>query len=153
MAKFKNKAEAKEALATAKEERKAAFAELRAFEKENSLAKGEDHSASKVGKKWAKLKAAYDKKVTASDAIEEAMKGLKSEPTVRPSKYTYPADCVTAADKKKFRAAARAAAKKGDKPAKAEKTDKKAKGKKEEKAAAAAPAKGKKAKKEEAVED
>ena len=134
MSKFKNKAEAKEALGTAKEERKAAQSELRAFEKENSFEKGGDHSGNK---KWAKLKATVDKKAQAEEAIKTAMQSLKSERTPRPSKYTYPADCVSAADKKKYRAKMRAAAKSGDKKAKKEKKGKegkKEKSKKEKKA-------------------
>jgi hypothetical protein len=110
--KFANKAEAKEALAQAKEERKAAKEELRAFEKENDLEKGGDHSANK---KWAKLNGSLEKKEALIAEIEESMKDLKSEKVARVSKYEYPEDVVSAADKKKFRAAARAAAKKAAK--------------------------------------
>jgi hypothetical protein len=115
-AKFADKAEAKTALSAAKEERKAAKEELRAFEKEHGLAKGEDHAGDeKNGKKWAKLKKVVDSKDEAVNDIEESMKELKSEKTIRPSKYEYPADVVTAADKKKWRAKQRTAAKKKDK--------------------------------------
>jgi hypothetical protein len=132
MAKFKNKEEAKTALTTAKEEKKAAFEELRAFEKENKLAKGEDHSGhEKLGKKWSKLKGTYDKKKAAVEEIETASKELKGERTPRATQYTYP-EGASASEKKKIRAAARAAAKKAAKEANGE--AKPAKEKKAEKA-------------------
>src|SRR5690606_3416418 len=60
---------------------------------------------------------------TERDGLQEEVKATKpkKEKAERPSKYEYPADCVTADQKKKFRASKRAEAKKADKPAKAEK--------------------------------
>lgn len=142
--KFANKAEAKEALSSAKEEKKAAFSELRAFEKENELAKGGDHSKdAKVGKKWNKLNETYQKKKASVEELEGAVKETKSDKTARKTVYDYPADIKTAGEKKKYRAKMRAEKKraaKGDKTAengtekKASKKDKK-KGKKKEVAA------------------
>jgi hypothetical protein len=115
-AKFANKAEAKEALTAAKESKKSAKQELKAFEKENELASGEDHSGdAKHGKRWSKLKKAVDSAEAKVTDIEGEMEGLKSAKVDRPSKYEYPADVVTALDKKKYRAKMRAAAKKADK--------------------------------------
>ena len=165
--KFADKAEAKAALATAKEDRKSAKQELKAFEKENDLEVGGDHSGNK---RWAKLKKAVDAKEAVVTEIEEAIEGLKSEKTVRPTKYEYPAaeggGEMTAAEKKRYRAKMRAQknkAEKGDagdaKESKKSKNEKKAaapevaaetsskkgssatkKSKKEKKAAAAEPA-------------
>lgn len=113
---YASKAEAKEALTAAKAERKVAKDELRAFEKEHELAKGEDHSADeKLGKKWKKLNDMVEKKEAAVSEIEEAMKDVKAAKAERPSKYDYPADVVTAADKKKYRTKMRAAAAKAEK--------------------------------------
>jgi hypothetical protein len=143
--KFADKAEAKKALETAKEESAAAKQELRAFEKENKLEKGGDHSSNK---KWSKLNKAYTAKQAEVEEIREALKEVKGPRKERVSKYEYPAEAKTAADKKKWRAKMRAEAKraeKGDKPAKkkdkaskAEKSEKSEKKSKKEKKEAAA---------------
>lgn len=134
MAKSKSRAELKEDLSAAKEELKVAKGELRDYEKTSKLAKGEDHSSDeKHGKKWTKMNDMVTKKQTAVDTIQEAYTAAKPEKVDRPSKYDYPADIQTAADKKKFRAKARAEkkrAEKGDAPKK-EKKDKAVKAEKD----------------------
>lgn len=115
--KFENVEAAKENLASTKEELAVAQAEKKAFEKENKLAKGEDHSESKVGKKWTKLNDQVQKKLKAIEDIKAYMSENKpkKEKAGRVTSYTYPADVVTAGDKKKYRAKMRAEAKKADK--------------------------------------
>lgn len=129
--KYNDAAGAKAAIETKKEELAVAEKEKRAFEKDNGLKKGEDHSEHpKHGKKWAKM----DKNIQQLEAdIEEAKNWLKEnkpkkEKKERQLKYDYPADCTTDEQKKKFRATMRAEAKK------AEKGEKKSKASKEEKA-------------------
>lgn len=143
------KEEAKKKLADAKEEAKAARSEMRAFEKENDLAKDTDHAGhEKLGKKWSKLKEAFDKKQKKVDEATASLAEVKKDKTPRPSKYEYPkgegGKEMTAAEKKKYRAKMRAEAKRKEKgDAKAEKKEKKS-SKKEGKEAKAE----KKAKKE-----
>lgn len=130
MAKAKSKEEIKESLNTSKEDLKAAKTELKEFEKSNKLAKGEDHSADeKLGKKWSKLNLVVEKKTKEVEDLRAELEAAKPEPKVRESKYEYPADCTSAADKKKFRTAQRAAKAKAEKDAaKGEtKSDKKSK--------------------------
>jgi hypothetical protein len=152
----KTYAEVKEQLASQKDEAKQAKKDLSKFCKENKLEADKEHPDNK---KWVKLKALAEK---TAKAVEDSEKWLeenkeKKESTPRASKYEYPADVTTAADKKKFRAQARAAAnkktkgegegtsKKEKKAEKAEKTEKvKEGGKKKDKS-------GKKEKKEAAV--
>lgn len=118
------------------------------FLKANDLKEGEDSDDPKIAKK---LKTHLKAVKEAEAAIKAAKKAGKPAKAERVSSYDYPADCVTAEDKKKFRTKARAAAKKGEKAAKkdAKAADKAAskKGGKAE-AAPAAPAKKKKAKSE-----
>lgn len=130
---FSNAEEAKAAKVTAKEEYDTAKGELKAFMKENKLSKDEDHSEhEKHGKKYSKLKATADaakKKVEAIDAWlsdEKPGKEGKKGGAPREVKYEYP-EGMTDAEKKKFRAKARAAA---NKPAKEEKAEGESKKKK-----------------------
>lgn len=125
MAKTKSRKELKEALGSAKEEYTVAKNELRTFEKENSLAKGEDHSGSKVGKKWKGMNEMVQKKSKAKEEAQAAYDAAPKEAkAARAVKYTYPADCTSATDKKKFRAAARTKAKKDAKGGDAKATTK-----------------------------
>jgi hypothetical protein len=133
----KNKEELKEKMTAAKEELKAAKEERRAFEKENKLAKGEDHSGNKdFGKKWAKINETVKSKQEKVDKIQGDLDEVKAATASSRTTYTYPDDVKTAADKKKFRAKARAAkkrAEKGEAEPKAEKSSKKDKSEKSEK--------------------
>lgn len=139
--KFKSFDESDEALKSAKEERDIARTELKTFRKEKKIG-AEDPTDEKILKTFNKMKATKEKKEAAVDEIVEWRKANKpkKERAVRDSKYTYPADCVSALDKKKFRAKARTAAKNAAKPPKAEKAAKPAK-----KGAEAEPAKKSKA--------
>jgi len=130
-----SKAELKDARTAAKEEYTVAKDEQRAFEKENGLAKGEDHSGDKkVGKKWKTMNDMTEKKKAAYEAAKTAYEEAPKEKVERESKYAYPDDVKTAADKKKYRAKMRADAKKAEKEEGKEKTGKKKdKGEKAEK--------------------
>lgn len=125
--KFASYEEATAAAATAKEEKKAARQALKEFEAEKGLKHREDHSENedgKIAKQWKKLNAALQTAITAEEEAEKASKDLKPKKE-REAKYDYPEDCVTAEQKKKYRAEARAAAKKAAKgEAKAEKKEK-----------------------------
>jgi hypothetical protein len=162
MGKFANKDEAKTALSTAKEERKAAKTELRAFEKENELEHDADHSGNaKVGKKWKKLSDAYANKNTKVEKIQGEVDGFKKEKVERVSKYEYPKVDdgkggkreMTAGEKKKFRAKSRAEGKKAEK-GESKKSKKKDKGGTDEgkEVSSKSSKKDKKAKKKEAAE-
>lgn len=124
----KNKAELKEALSAIKEELKVAKSEKRDLEKASKLEKDTDHSENpKVGKKWTRLNEMVTKKQKALDAAQASYDGASKEPTIRKTVYEYPKDVITAVDKKKYRTAARAAAKKAAKgeaaPKKADKVE------------------------------
>jgi hypothetical protein len=124
----KTRAEIKEDLKAAKEELKVAKTEKRDFEKSSKLAKDTDHSGdAKHGKRWTKLNDMVVKKTTQVENLQKAVDEAKPETTVRPSKYDYPADVVSALDKKKYRTAQRAAAKKKAKAEADPKKEKKAK--------------------------
>lgn len=162
--KIKNFEESEALLKSTKEEREVARAELKAFKKEKGI-KGEDPTDEKILKTFTKLKGKKESKEASVEEIREWQKANKpkKERAERPSKYTYPAECVTPLDKKKFRAKARTAKKNEGKPAKVVKAEgKKADAKKEapkgaskaERKAlkkAAAKAEGKKVEKEEVV--
>lgn len=128
--KFASYGEATTAAETAKNEKKAARQALKEFEAEKGLKHREDHSENedgKVAKQWKKLNAALQTAITAEEEAEKASKDLKPKKE-REAKYDYPEDCVSAEQKKKYRAEARAAAKKAAKgEAKAEKAEKKEK--------------------------
>jgi hypothetical protein len=159
----KTYAERKEELTSLKEDAKQARKDFKNFCKEAKLDPEADSAAdAKHGKKWTKLKALVDKTAKAVTETETWLteNKEKKERTERASKYTYPPEITTAADKKKYRAQQRAAANKKDKgeAAGTEKVSKKKKKKTEEKAPeAAAPAKkskkDKKEKKAEVAED
>jgi hypothetical protein len=136
--KFTSYEEALEALEAAKAEQKAARTALDSFGMKNKLPKGKDHSENKEhGKTWSKLNKAWQTAKDARMAIEEAAKALKPARAERTSKYEYPEDCVTADQKKKFRAAQRAEkkrAEKGETPKKEKKVQKEEKAQKPAKA-------------------
>lgn len=93
--------------------------ELKTFMKENKLKEDSEPTDKKVIKGWKAAKAA----VTEARAALKALKGESGRRTT----YEYPKDMTDAKERKKFRAAQRAAKKKGEKAAtKAEKTEKKA---------------------------
>jgi len=145
----KTKDELKADLTAAREEKKAAFEEKRAFEKENKLEKGADHSGhEKLGKKWTKLETGLKAKQDKIKKIEEDIASLKKESSSSRTVYDYPEDIKSAADRKKYRAKARAAKKKAEKG----ETDKPKKEKKSE-VAAEVPAKKKKKEKVAEAED
>ena len=124
----KTKAELKEDLKAVKEELSVAKTEKKNFEKSSKLEKGGDHSADpKHGKKWTRLNAMVVKKTEEVEKLQAAITEAKGEAINRPSKYEYPADVLTAGDKKKYRAAQRAAAKKAAKGEAEPKEGKKAK--------------------------
>lgn len=136
----KTYAERKEELGTLKEDSKQARKDLKNFCKENKL---DPEAENADNKKFVKLKALVTK--TSTD-VAEAEKWLADNKEVkeraqRKSNYEYPADCTTAADKKKWRAKARAAAKKKAKEESGEGSSKKSKKAKEEKVADAPEAK------------
>lgn len=122
--------QAMEAANLKKEDLKAAKAELKAFRKENSIKPDETPTDEKILKKFNKLTATVEKAEEAHNKALEAAKELKPK-TARPSKYEYP-EGMTAAEKKKFRAKARAEKKRADNP-KPEKPAKEAKAEKEAK--------------------
>lgn len=112
--------QALEAAALCKDAVRAAKADLKAFRKEKNLKPDDVPGEEKVVKALAKLE---KKLATAEEELEAAnavAKGLKPEKT-RVTSYEYPADCTTAADKKKYRAKMRrekkSAAKAADKAA------------------------------------
>jgi hypothetical protein len=117
-------------LETLKDSAKAARSAFQSFTKKNNLSMKEAPADKKLKAEWGKLKTAYSELREERDGIEAEVKALtpKKERVV---KYDYPADCTSENDRKKFRAQARAAAKKEDKPAKSEKKASK-KGKVEE---------------------
>lgn len=119
-AKFANAEEAKAFVSTKKGELKTAKEELRAFEKENKLEKGGDHSGhEKHGKKWSKMNKVVESLRAEIEAAENWAKENKpkKEKTPRAVKYEYPKECVTEADRKKYRAKMRAQAKSEQKKA------------------------------------
>ena len=128
------KEELKEKLLAAKEEAKAAKEERRAFEKENKLAKGEDHSGNKdFGKKWTKINETVKSKQEKVDKIQSQLDAEKAATASSRTTYTYPDDVRTAADRKKYRAKARAAKKRAEKGEAEPKEKKEAKSEKKEK--------------------
>ena len=148
--------EAKEAVNKAKDALRIAKKELTKFRKANKLKVGDEPEDAKLKKTLAKLTKAVEKAESElNDTKAEAKKNAPKRGFK--TKYTYPLVKdeesgeereMTAAEKKKFRAKARAEkkkAEKGEKPAKAEK------GKTAEKPKKAK--KGKKAKKEAAEEE
>jgi hypothetical protein len=133
---------------------------LTTYYKENKLKRDEDYTDdAKHGTKIGKLQKTIEKAESKlAEALEEdAPKGKEkktkkeSSSAGRETKYDYPADCVTAEDKKKFRIQARKAAEGGDKPKK-EKAPKGKSAKADEAKVEAGP-KGKKKKSKVTVEE
>jgi hypothetical protein len=134
--------QATEAVVAAKAVRSASRKAVDDFVAANGLKTKKDHSEDpKHGKAFSKLHKQWKKDKEAHEEAEKAAKALKPQ-VERASKYEYPADVVTADDKKKFRAKMRTAAKNDGKPAKEAKPAKEKKAEKTE----AAPEKKKKAK-------
>lgn len=145
MAKTKSYEDLRKELDAAKEKRSAAREALKEFCKTNKIKEGVE--ASSIEKKDLRIK--YKELRKAADEAKASVEALSAETKaakpakVRETKYDYPADCVTADQKKKFRSAQRAAEKrkakeaagggKKEKPAKSEKTEKSAKAEKSDK--------------------
>lgn len=123
--KIKNFEESEALLKSTKEEREIARAEFKAFKKENKLG-GEEPTDEKLLKKYNKMKSTKEAKEASVDEIIAWRKENKpkKERANRPTKYTYPAECVTPLDKKKYRAKMRTAKKNEGKPAKEPKVKK-----------------------------
>lgn len=104
---------------------KVARSAFQSFTKKNNLSMKEAPADKKLKTEWGKLKTAYSEVREERDALEAEIKSLtpKKERVV---KYDYPADCTSENDRKKFRAQARASAKKADAPKKEAKPSKKA---------------------------
>jgi len=128
MTKSKTYEEALENLDALKAELAEAKTDLREFKKENKIKRNKPVEDEKIASQLEKK----DKGVEAlRDKVEEAKteaKELKPRKE-RVTKYTYPDDCVTDKDKKKYRAKMRREAKKAANPEKApaEKKEKKVK--------------------------
>ncbi len=122
----------KKASTGAKATYEAAKAELKAFMKENKIKEDTEVSDKKIRKAYEALQAKVDE-------TKAAWKKEKGSSSGRRTQYEYPADVKTKEEKKKYRAAQRAAkkkAEKGEKPAKeksAAKSEKPVEGKKKKK--------------------
>lgn len=106
--------QAMEAVQIAKDAVKGAKADLKAFRKEHNLKPDDVPGEEKVVKQLTKLTNKLAKAEEELEAAQEVVKGLKPA-TVRATVYVYPAECVTAADKKKHRAKMRRAKKSAEK--------------------------------------
>jgi len=138
-------------LNAAKEAKKTARGQFTGFCLKEKCSQKEAPKDKKVKAEWTKLHDDYKAHKAIVEKLEEEEKSLRPKKE-RAVKYEYPADCTSAADKKKYRAKMRAAAKgedkaakkakssKGEKKDKAGKKDKTQKGEKKDKT-------GKKAKK------
>lgn len=117
-----------EKLQAAKDAQKENNAALASFRKKNKLKKGAEPADEKLSKELKKLEAASQKGKELVESLNAEAKKLKPRKD-RVTKYAYPEDCTTTADKKKFRAKMRAEerkAKKGeDSPAKPKPSSKK----------------------------
>lgn len=126
----------------AKEAASARWAEVQGLRKKFKLKPGAKPEDKKDAKEYKAATTAHAEAKALKEEAEKAWKALKPASTVGRSTYEYPADIVSADDKKRYRAKMRrekAAAEKGEE---APKKDKKAK--KAEAAAAEAPAKSSK---------
>ena len=163
MSKDKTHDEAKEALAEAKEAKKAAKTELKSFDKKNKVKKGDDSDLKKDFRKERKNLAEVVE-TTEGDfsSAKELVKKLKPK-KVRESKYDYPEDVKgDPKAEKRYRASMRAKAKAADMtvveyladPEKGDEAiDKKKKSKKKDKKEDKKDKKSKKNKKEEVPEE
>lgn len=127
----KTYAEVKESLPGLKDEAKQAKKDLKSFLKSNSLEEGKEYPDNK---KWVKIKGLVDKTAKAVTDAEAFMAENKEKKEGKPrsTKYEYPAEITTAAEKKKYRAQQRSAAKAAEKGEKTEKAGKKDKKKEKE---------------------
>lgn len=116
MGKSKTYEEALAQMETAKEGLAAAKEALREFKSENQIRRNKPVEDKKLADQLEKLEAAVDKAREGFDAAKEEAKELKPRKT-RTVKYEYPADCITAADKKKYRAKMRREKKSAEKAA------------------------------------
>lgn len=124
-------AKKKKAAATAEDPKKEALQKvneaksaLTAYLKKNKLKRNEDHSKDeKHGPKIAKLEKAITKAQNAYEKLKtpKKTKVAKKENAGRRTKYDYPADVVTAKDRKVYRQKMRAEAKGESKPKKSKK--------------------------------
>lgn len=117
---------------------------LKDFRTENEIKKGTDPSevTGKAGKEYGKLVKAAEKAAEAYEKLKEAEKENRPRKE-RQSKYEYPADVVTAEDRKKYRTKMRKQSADDAKPGKEKKSDKKASKKEEAPAPVAKPKKKK----------
>lgn len=114
MAKPKNYEEALEQVNVAKEGLKEAKVAVREFRTENKIKRGKEPEDAKLKASLAKLEKAVEtakEKLEASRADAKELKPRKQRATI----YDYPADCVTDADKKKYRAKMRREKRKAEK--------------------------------------
>ena len=139
--------QAQEAADVKKEALKVAKAAARDFRKENKLRPDDVPEDQKLAEKLVKLAGKVEKAQKEYDEAAEAAKALKPK-AVRDSKYEYPAE-MTAQEKKRFRAKARAEVRKAAKAAEDPKAEKKEKKAKEEAAPAAEKSAKEKRRKEE----
>lgn len=102
--------QATEAVQLKKDAVKTAKAELRAFRKENKLKPDDVPGEVKIIKSLDKLTKKLDEAQAELEAAQEVEKSMRPAKG-RAAKYEFPADCVTAADKKKYRAKKRREAK------------------------------------------
>lgn len=103
-------------LETAKENKTKAFEALKQFKADNGIKKGAEPEK-KYKKEFDKLTKAYEEAGALVDNYKEKTKELKPAKE-RVSKYDYPADVVSADDRKKYRAKLRKEAKGESKPKK-----------------------------------
>ncbi len=117
MAKNKTYEEALETVNTLKEKLGEERTALREFKSENNIKRGKEPEDEKIAAKLEKLVAGIEKTREAIDIAKVEAKELKPRKN-RVTKYDYPDDCTTDADKKKYRAKMRREAKKDAEPVK-----------------------------------
>lgn len=103
-----------EKLQAAKDAQKENNAALASFRKKNKLKKGAEPADEKLSKELKKLEAASQKGKELVESLTAEAKKLTPRKE-RVTKYAYPEDCTTSADKKKFRAKMRAEERKAKK--------------------------------------
>tara|TARA_X000001382_G_scaffold113401_1_gene91173 strand:+ start:177 stop:656 length:480 start_codon:yes stop_codon:yes gene_type:complete len=103
-----------EKLQAAKDAQKENNAALASFRKKNKLKKGAEPADEKLSKELKKLEAASQKGKELVESLTDEVKKLTPRKD-RVTKYAYPEDCTTSADKKKFRAKMRAEERKAKK--------------------------------------
>ena len=113
MAKAKTYEEALEQVNSLKETLAEERTALREFKSENNIKRGKEPEDEKIAAKLEKLAGAVEKTREAIDEAKAAAKELKPRKE-RVTKYDYPEDCTTDADKKKYRAKMRREAKKAE---------------------------------------